>query len=495
MTRPLTALLALLAACVVPAAEDRDDVLPPVVDTCDDPAYGDGTCELVLDCDAPDIDCFRFFDSQDDVEGWFADFEVQLAAEQLRDPRVLVPSTDPRFTRMRDLLDRGWAAYHEHYPVADLSIERPALVLIDDPVVNAFVIPDLATDRSGFAVMVQTGVFDQGAPDDEMLGLVFHELEHAVRLHTIGDTRDRIRKFYVTRDPEPVGASEVDDPIARTHGEAWRALANEVGPYTDAALGGLPSGRTSLGTIFNLIVDAGATGDPAHCADPAAAYLALVAELGGGVSLLDGSLPPLGGVRDRVDAVLADLDQQCITGPDTGFVDLMAQVGGLTPKQFEQTLTPDDLALVDGTSFVAGVEAIILDRRRSMRDTEATFEADTGRPWSDLRYYSSEEAADDAPAPVLEAIGLAADGLGGFVLNALIDPDTAEVCSDLLDAGTTPPYGVDLTDEHHASCWRVDHVERAIGAGPANARRVSPAPARNPWEGLLPPRLSDRVVY
>ena len=101
---------------------------------------------------------------------------AQWAAGEFREPRALIPSDDPRFVKMRDLLDRGWAAYHAHYPVADLAEQTPALVLVEDPVVNAFVIPDLETDTSGFAVMVHTGVFDIGAPDDEMLGLVFHEL-------------------------------------------------------------------------------------------------------------------------------------------------------------------------------------------------------------------------------------------------------------------------------------------------------------------------------
>ncbi|MEQ1502524.1 MAG: M48 family metalloprotease [Myxococcota bacterium] len=221
--QPLFALIPSLAACTV------------VVEL---PGYGDGA----LDCAAPDIDCFTFFDRQDAVEQWFAELEQLLAAEAFRPPRAILPSSDPRFARMRDLLERAWAAYVAVNPVADLADQTPALVLIEDPEVNAFVVPDLATDRTAFAVVVQTGLFDVESTDDALLGVAVHELEHAVRLHLIGDTKDRIRRFYVAGDPEPLGSAQADDPVARSWGEAWRTLSTEAGPYSTADLAGLPFG-------------------------------------------------------------------------------------------------------------------------------------------------------------------------------------------------------------------------------------------------------------
>jgi Zn-dependent protease with chaperone function len=86
--------------------------------------------------------------------------------------------TDPRFVKARELLDRGWETFRKHRAVAQLAERKPALVVIDDPVVNAFVIGDHKTGLSVFSVHVQTGALDAMAPDDANLGLMMHELQH-----------------------------------------------------------------------------------------------------------------------------------------------------------------------------------------------------------------------------------------------------------------------------------------------------------------------------
>ena len=180
-----------------------DDGVP--VGPCELPEYGDGICQPDLACAQPDIDCFTTFDSQEAGEAFFLRFEELLAAQENRGPRSVVPSTDPRFARMRELLDRGWLAYQEINPVGDLTQTTPALVVVEDPNINAFVIPDIDTGRAGLAVMVHSATLDQNASDQAMLGLVMHELEHSLGLHVVGDTGDRIRRFYVAGDQEPLG--------------------------------------------------------------------------------------------------------------------------------------------------------------------------------------------------------------------------------------------------------------------------------------------------
>ena len=130
---------------------------------------------------------------------------------------------------MRDLLDEGWLAYQDTNPVGDLASHSPALVLIEDPSVNAFVIPDLDTGNAGFAVMVQTGLLDQNSSDQAMLGLVMHELEHAVALHIVADVKERLRTFYVADGIEPFGFEATEDAAAAEHGATWRRWPTRPG--------------------------------------------------------------------------------------------------------------------------------------------------------------------------------------------------------------------------------------------------------------------------
>lgn len=470
-------------------------------DDCELPEYGDGVCQADLACAAPDIDCFVLF--ADDAAGgaWFAAFEEALAAEEFRPPRAQVPESDPRFQRMRQLLDRGWDAYRSVTPVADLGEQRPALIVLEDPVVNAFVAPDLATGNAGFAVIVQTGALDLDLPDAPMLGLVMHELTHAVKLHIVADVKERIRRYYVADDGEPFGFEELDDPVAREHGEAWRALASEAGPFTQEDLGGLPLGG-QLGQIFDSVI-VSHKDDPA-CAGPIDALDALRGDLAAAVSPLDAGLHLAEPVRYRVDGVLAALRDDCLAGLDQGFIEVVAALSGATAEEVRASLTAEDLALVDGVHFIDAVAALAVDRRARMRTAEATFAGAAGYPWSTLRYYSYEEAADDATVPVLHAMELAPAGLGSFLIG-IFDEATRATCAGMVDAGTTPPYGADLSDEHHATCWRVAHVTELAasgklfgqeeGDGPAQYLRTAPPAAARPRPRLVPPRLSDLIVY
>lgn len=467
-------------------------------DTCELPEYGDGVCQSDLACAAPDIDCFVFFDSEEAAATWFAGIEEKTSAQEFRSPRPTVAQSDPRFARMRDILHRGWEAYKQTNPLADLAQHEPLLVVLEDPTVNAFVMPDLDSGKAGFAVMVQTGTLDaQGLDEAAMQGLVMHELTHAVRLHVVPEVRERIRRFYVADDGEPLGFEEIDDPVARQHGEAWRGFASEVGPFASEEVGGLPMGgqlSQILGTVLSPRKE-----EPA-CAQPLADLRALADDLTAHISPLDAGLHLDQPVRERVDTVLAAVRDQCLADFHDGFIEVVAGIAGVTPEQIKASLTAEDLAMVEGKHLVDAVAALAIDRRSKMRATEAAFASAAGYGWDRLRFYSTEEAADDATVPVLHQIPLDPQGLGSFFLKALLDPDTSAACSAIIGRGEVPPYGADLSDEHHATCWRVDHVRALAASGklyphddPSQYLRLAPpAPARR---RLIPPRLSDLVVY
>ena len=470
---------------------------------CTDPGYGDGTCQTDLECAAPDIDCFVLFDEQQAAEEWFLKFEVVLAAEQFRAPRAIIPSSDPRWQHMRQLLDRGWEAYQDVNPVGDLAQHSPALIVIEDASVNAFVVPDIETGKAGFAVVVQTGLLDKGGEDAPLLGLVMHELEHAVALHIVADVKQRLRRFYAAGAyEEPLGFEQLDDATVREAVEAWRALADEAGQFPDEELGGLPVGENQLTRIFKTALLSHQESHAEACAGPMADFEALQADLVPHLDQLDMTWDVDAELRGRIDAALDRLEGECMADFTQSFADVVAGIAGTTPQTILDAMSAEDRALAEGVHFLAAVEALQLDRRAKQRAVAAAYTTATGKPWDRVRFFSFEEAADDATVPVLHAMDMPADALGTFLFNVL-DETTIPRCQALLEDRTTPPYGGDLSDEHHATCWRIGHVTQLADSGKvtSDTPEQSYRPARIPLDLPhhrplpMPRRLSDLIAY
>lgn len=502
-------LVGALGGCAIIDDEDGDGPGGGKADDpggeCTDPGYGDGTCQTDLACAAPDIDCFLIFQEQTAAEQWFMKFETAVAAEQFRGPRAIIPSSDPRWQHMRQLLDRGWDAYQDVNPVGDLASASPALIVIEDPTVNAFVVPDLDTGKAGFAVVVQTGLLDKGGEDAPLLGLVMHELQHAVGLHIVADVKQRIRRFYAAGAyEEPLGFEQVDDATVREAVDAWRRVADEVGPFADEELGGMPVGESQLARIFKTALLPHVESHAEACAGPMADLEALQADLVPQLDMLDMTWDVDAELRGRIDAGLGRLREECMADFTQSFADVVAGIAGTTPQAILDGMTAEDRALAEGVHFIAAIEALGIDRRAKLRAVEQAYATATGQPWDRVRYFSTEEAADDATVPVLDAMDMQPDALGVFLVNVL-DDATIPRCRSLLDDGATPPYGADLSDEHHATCWRIAHVAQLADSGKVTGESSTPGQSyRRPRVPLvlpdhrplpLPPRLSDLILY
>ena len=492
------ALAAALGACDTSESDDPDvctddcDADDPV-QTCDDPQYGDGSCQTEIACEVPDIDCFVTFEDDAAAAAWFAEWEALVAMEEGRAPRASIPAEDPRFRLTRDLLDRGWDAFSEHRPVGLLAERRPALVVIEDPVVQAFVIPDKDTQLSALVVMVHTGLLELGAGEDAMLGLMMHELQHAVGLHLIGDTAERTRKFYVAVDGEPLGKDTPEDPVARAAGVAWRELAGEVGYQSSEDLGGFPLDG-DLRLLFDTVVSQGNSNTPEACAGSLAAVNEVVATIEARADALDGVIATDPDLYRQIEAAVTALRDECLAGVDVTFYEVIAALAMSTPEEVRDATSPEDRALVEGVHVLDAFWSLTVDRRERMRDIEAKFTADTGVGWDRLRYFSVEEDADDVSVPVLEASDLSPTGLADFIY------DAKTRCRAAIDAGTAP-YGADLGDDHHGQCWRVQHIDQVAAEledTPRQARlRPTPPPGRYvaPRRLGLPKRLADQLAY
>ena len=444
MGKFLWALALVVAACGGGDEETR----------CEDPKYGDGTCDAVTSCAAPDIDCFTTFATQAEAQAWYA--TTSVAAE-----RPPVPATEPRFARMQMLIDQGWEAYQSVYPVGDLKNFKVPLVLNMENLANAFVTSKDA--KSGLAIMVSLKFLDLNAPDEEMMGLVMHELHHAIELHTHPDIRNSFNRYYVAPPgSEPFGYEQTDNPTARALIEEWIEYGDAIGYLDDAELRGFPfdgelfqvfskrlsmqpattacnTARMNFTTLRNMVIG---------LRDP----------ISRGVSLNPSTAP-----QAFLDSMNA-LNTNCFAGFTMDLVDVIAAHFMITRAQALAAIPADVQPMVVApVGYMQGVLNFHLALRTKMRDIEARFMTMTGQPWTRARYYSTEEAADDASVPVLRAMGLPPDGNGRMVAKLL--PGVEEPCRALVTSGAPIHYGENIDDNHHGACWRSGHIDALAKSG------------------------------
>jgi hypothetical protein len=502
MLRTLSTLLlvsAVLPACSVSEADDAEcsggKCDGEGGGTCPDKRYGNGVCDPQLDCAVPDIDCFHTFDSDEQAASWFSEFEQTWASQRGSPARAVMPTTDPRFARVRELLDRGWAAFAANRPVGLLAGMRPALVLVDDPAINAFVAPDIDRKHAGFAVMVQTGLLGTNDSEDAMLGLMMHELQHAIGLHVLPPVKESFSRFYVAPDgKEPIGRMQEDDPRVRPLATQWLAAAGDVGSLSNVELGGMPFDGAMF-TVLRHAAHDGLAANPAACTPSIQLVNQLAMDVAAAQDPLGGAATFDATMTSRIDTAFDQLKTQCLPNYTMTFSDIVAPLAGMTPAEFEATLSPEDKALVVGKHIVDAIRAVGEDRRAKMRAIETSFATEVGHPWSSLRYFSTEEDADDTSVPVLRGAGFQPTGLADF-LGVLLPEATASRCRSIIDAGGVPPYGANLSDDHHGTCFRIYHIGEyaKVTAKKERVRVAAPSEASRP-ERLVPPLLGDTVAY
>ncbi len=471
-----------LGACTV--ADDE----PAVDQSCADPQYGDGVCQPELSCAVPDIDCFLTFEDDQAAAVWYTPIEAANAMKKGTAPRALLPTSDPRHALARSLLDRGWEAFRHTRPVGRLGQLHPGLVVIDEPEANAFVVRDGATQHAGFSVQVYTGLLDLALTDDARLALMMHELQHAVGLHVVEGTHDRVRIHYVAAGGEPIGRDQSDDPVARAAITAWRDVSGEIGNYAQSELGGFPLAG-DVSDVMSTVLAIGVQRDPMKCARASTLISQLRRDVLGSMDLLGGALTvTLTTLPPRVNAALVALKTECLAGFTASFVEVVASMLKTTPQDVMSHLSPSDLALVSNKHVVDAINALTLDRRAKLRMYEAMLPGHAA--WSTARYFSVEEDADDVASFVLDAAGLDPTAGAELYLTLLtnLNGSAGARCRGELAAGQVPAYGVNLEDEHHDTCWRAAHVTQ-LATTPRTAARTTGESREVPSAFVPPPRL------
>lgn len=420
---------------------------------CEDPKYGNGTCDVQTSCAEPDIDCFTTFETQEEAQAWYAG--TSLAAE-----RPPIPATDARFARMQELITKGWEAYQAVNPVGELAKEKAHLVLVDDTQPNAFAMS--SNGSIGLVVMVTPKLIDLGAPDEQLMGVVMHELEHAIGLHVLPQVNATFNKYYLApAGSEPLGFQQADNPVVRALVEEWVDQAETVGYLDDVELRGLPI-TGQLTAVFDRRL--AMQPNTAACATAKNNLASLRNTIVASANLLDDSITLNANAPAAVLNAMNAIQAQCFAGFTQDAIDVAAAHFKVTRAVMLAEVPIDLRPSIEGQTYIQGMYNWHGGLRTKMREIEARFQQMTGQPWSRARYYSTEEAADDSTVPVLRAMGLAADGAGLFLpkLVANLEP----ICRPLVDGNQPIPYGERLDDTHHGFCWRAGHIKAIAALGP-----------------------------
>jgi hypothetical protein len=469
--------LILLSSSLLACAVDGDDATQggngkaDGNGSCAVPEYGDGTCQIDLACDVPDVDCYTTFDTDEAATAW-------IATQQL--PYPTVATTDPRVMRARPIVDRAFELFKSRVQLGTLADKRLSIVVLEGEA-NAFIIDDYMTHKGAWSVQIMTGLLDASYSDDQILGVLEHEFTHLAKLHFIQEVDERLRKFYLAPDgKEPIGEATPEHAIAKEHGAEWRKSAALVGPFTNPELGDFPLSG-SLGEIFADYVTYTLA---APCNAQATGFAAQYNALAHAISKLDSSLKIEPSTAPQLKAALDSVLQCGVVDPQT----LRGYLDAASPEwvpYLQPMMSADEIALLD-KPILTSIVSIVHSRREQMRTAETKLASETGRPWNALRFYSYEEQADDNSVRILRSAGIDAFANAKTEFLSYLD-EMAPVCEQALAAGT-PGYGSNYFDEHHATCWRIAHAGQIAAQGTTarmtheddDAARVAHEPVHKP---------------
>lgn len=301
---------------------------------------------------------------------------------------------------------------------------------------------------------------------------------------------------------ELIGAEQTDDPAVRALFEQWMTFQRFTGYATDAELNGLalmPLPQTGppipahvekfglLGPWFaRLLVARAQNVNTAACTNALQQFVAIHDAIIASRSALDDDITATTNQASMLAPATTTLRDQCFAGvltPDA--LAALAALSGIPDATLRAAIPATMKAKIEqpNTTLVVGWYNALFEGRVRMREIETGFMSTFGVPWSRLRMYTTEEAADDASVRVMLDLGLEPDGCGQLLVG--LNSTLKEACDPLL-ATNTAPYGQNLTDDHHATCWRQQHMRAYAATNPREKTQWMPISYEGPVEPIDP---------
>jgi hypothetical protein len=187
---------------------------------------------------------------------------------------------------------------------------------------------------------------------------------------------------------------------------------------------------------------------------------------------------------------LTRLQDECFVNYAPDVIAVTAAALKLDEVKLRASISAELRPSIEGVNFVVGIYNWLVYHRRNMRQTEADFTAATGAAWNRVRYFSTEEDADDISVVVLDSANLRPDAITDVLIR--LKPGVEAPCRAALATGAAIPYGDNLVDDHHGDCWRGAHARdyRAIveggNRGVADRRQLPLGPSPRELPLLVP---------
>jgi hypothetical protein len=402
------------------------------------------------------IEHYKMFATHEDAIGWFNG----AVPKYFVNPPKAIPLTNPHYDVLEKELDTIWKSFVELFPRDTEGLTKPPfIVLTDSRDVNAFVMYDSDLGVSPHAFIVNLGVFTSKngkANDVQLRGLIAHELAHHVLKHQWPGNKDKTQKWYSidAATADGFGWQQKDDLKLREKGQLFINNGIYTGDYPLAEWNGVSRTGGTLAGTFTYVHRDSKTKEPEKCAEAEGAQKAIDAYLN---TIRDpfGNLSLTAPNRTRLDELTKRfVDKEILCGASSGTATLWTSLA----KQLGTSEATQKARLPKST-------ATIIDSAKS--PTEALFklvktydETALGLDASKLRYYSTEEEADDVSVNVLFRSRLDPNAAASFFEDIMLDDKTAKACTASANMGE-PPYGF-LRDPHHDTCWRIWHLKALV---------------------------------
>ncbi len=341
-------------------------------------------------------------------------------------------------------VDQAYLAFKALYPRFMANKDKPAFVIIESENatdIHAYFPEKYEHNHKGLMIFTTSFIASDWS-EAKKLGLVSHEMSHLLFWH-------------LDAKVNPINISYADKtPLSLVEAEnfkKWISLADIMGWANQKEMNGVTF-RSQMGGGMQLLISNLVKSDKPKCGK----------ELENGLGVLTERLEIIDGFY--WDSVLTTAEEKSQRDKETRH--LLQMIRSCLQEQSSQTnsvkvnqnatnvLRSVDIEVPDdGLSFDGLID---LTKRAQAKLRELA----EGFAIQKLRYYSSEDQADEAAITVIKSLGHNGSDFPDIFFTQL-DEKSKKLCERAIEDDIEPPFG-NLLDSHHAPCWRIYNLRKFI---------------------------------
>ncbi len=130
-------------------------------------------------------------------------------------PKAILPRPNSLYDGLDEAIAVVMDGYRELYPELVGDLPNPRSIIMEDPVLNAFVFNHNVnpSGKAPYYIIVNTGTLGAEISRSKLLGVMAHELAHLFFRHSRPEVREKLDKYYaVNGEKEPLGFEQENNP-------------------------------------------------------------------------------------------------------------------------------------------------------------------------------------------------------------------------------------------------------------------------------------------